>query len=91
MPISKLVKYHGQKVEYQQKDLITRNTHVKYQSSSTHYSNVISKIKVLISRSNSKVKVTRSILLVSTGRPFLIEYSCEILKLWHSLFKGNYM
>ena len=41
-----LVKCQGQKIKYLQKDLITRNIHVKYQSSSTHYSKVISKIKV---------------------------------------------
>ena len=64
---------------YQQKDLITRDIHVKYQSFSTHYSNVIRKF--LKSRSNSTVKVTRSKLLVTTGRPCLIEYSCEIYKL----------
>ena len=45
MPISKLVKYHGQKVEYQQNNLITSDIYMKYQSSSTHYSNVISKNK----------------------------------------------
>ena len=30
-----------------QKDLITRDIHVKYHSSNTHYSKVISKVKVL--------------------------------------------
>ena len=46
-PMSKffqLVKCQGQKIKYLQKDLITRDIHVKYQSSSTHYSKV-SKIK----------------------------------------------
>ena len=33
----------------------SKNTHVKYQSFSTHYTNVINKVKV---GSNSKVKVT---------------------------------
>ena len=41
-----LVKCQGQKIKYLQKDLITRDIHVKYQNSSTHYSNVISKVKV---------------------------------------------
>ena len=41
----KLVKCQGQKVKYLQKDLITRDIHVKYQSSSTHCSKVISKVK----------------------------------------------
>ena len=34
--LKKLVKCLGQKVKYQQKDFITGNTHVNYQSSSTH-------------------------------------------------------
>ena len=38
-----LVKNQDQKIKYLQKDLITRDIHVKYQSSSTHYSKVISK------------------------------------------------
>ena len=41
----KLVKCQGQNIKYQQKDLITRNIHVKYQSSSTYYSNVFNKVK----------------------------------------------
>ena len=36
----------GQKQWYPLKGLITRNTHVKYQSSRTHCSKVISKVKV---------------------------------------------
>ena len=32
----KLVKCRGQKVKYKQTDLVTRDIHVKYQSSSTH-------------------------------------------------------
>ena len=46
----KLVKCQGQKIKNQQKDLTTRDIHVKYQSSSTHFSKVISKIKVLNKR-----------------------------------------
>ena len=42
----KLDKCQGQKITYLQKDLITRDIHVKYQSSSTHYSKVLSNIKV---------------------------------------------
>ena len=42
----KLVKSQDRKIKYVQKDLITREIHVKYQSSSTHYSKVISKVKV---------------------------------------------
>ena len=43
----KLVKCQGQKIKYLQKDLITRDNYVKYQSTGTHYSKIISKIKVL--------------------------------------------
>ena len=39
-------KCQGQKIKYLQKDL-TRDIHVKYQSSSAHYSKVNSMIKVL--------------------------------------------
>ena len=42
----KKVKCQGQKVYYQQKGLITWNTHVKYQSFSTQCSKVINKISV---------------------------------------------
>ena len=42
----KLFKCQGQKIKYLQKDLIKRDIHVKYQSSSTHYSKVFSNIKV---------------------------------------------
>ena len=42
----KMVKCQGQKVKYQQKYFFTGNTHVKYQSSSTPYSNIISNVKV---------------------------------------------
>ena len=44
--LKKKVKCHSQKVKYQQKDLITGNIHVKYKSSSTRCSKVISKVKV---------------------------------------------
>ena len=43
----KLVKCQGEKIKYLQKDLIIRDIHVKYQSSSTHYSKVISKNKFI--------------------------------------------
>ena len=42
----KLFKCQGQKIKYLQKDIIKRDIHVKYQSSSTHYSKVIRKVKV---------------------------------------------
>lgn len=45
---------------YSRKGLDTRNTHGKYQNSSTHSSKVINKGTVFIKRSNSKVKVRGS-------------------------------
>ena len=44
--LKKMFKCQGQKVKYQQKDLITRDIHVKYQSSITDSSKVISNVKV---------------------------------------------
>ena len=55
----KLVNCQGQKVKYQQKVIITGNTHVNYHSSSIYYSNVVNKVKVFKRRPDSKVKVTR--------------------------------
>ena len=47
MSILKKVKCQGQKVKYQQKDLITKNIHEHYiKSSSIHFLKVISKDKV---------------------------------------------
>ena len=46
-------------IKYLQKDLITRDIHVKYQNSSTHYSKVIRKIKFKKNRSHSQVKITK--------------------------------
>ena len=55
----KKVKCQGQKVKYQQKDLITGNIHEKYKSSCTHCSKVISKVQVFKQNwSNSKGKVS---------------------------------
>ena len=50
----KLVKYLDQKVKYQQIDFITGNTHVNYQSSSTHNSDVINEVKLFKSKPDSK-------------------------------------
>ena len=44
--ISQTPRSQGQKYWYPQKSLVTRNTHVKYQGSSTHCSKVINKVKV---------------------------------------------
>ena len=53
---------------------VTRNTHVKNQSPSTHCSKVISKVKVFKNGSNSKVKVTGSKIMVSTEKSYKKEY-----------------
>ena len=58
--IKTLVKCQGQKVQYQQKDLITRNIHVKYQSAITRFSQDLSFKKV--------GQTPRSKLLVPTER-----------------------
>ena len=42
----KLVKSQDLKIKYLQKHLTTRDIHVKFQSSSTHYFKIISKVKV---------------------------------------------
>ena len=47
----------NQKCWYHRKGLVTRNAHMKCRSFSTHCKKVISKVKFLKSRLNSKVKV----------------------------------
>ena len=47
-----------------------------------------SRLKFLKSRSNSKVKVTRSKILVSLERSCNKAYTCEILKPYHLPFKS---
>ena len=64
-----------------QKGLITRNIHVKYESTSTHSSNVISKVKVFkkwvkLPRSRSQGKKNGT-----HGKSYHNEYSCEIPRL----------
>ena len=54
---------------------IRRDTHVKYQSSSTLSSKVISKVNIF------KKWVTGSKIMVPTERSYHREYSCEISKL----------
>ena len=77
----KIGKCQGQNVEYQHNVLITRDIHVKYQSSSTHYSKLLARLKFLKSRSNSQVKITRSKILEPMERYYHMGYSCEISKL----------
>jgi hypothetical protein len=58
--------------------LARRNTHVKYESPSSYQSKVITKIKSLNKRSNSKVKDQRVKVMVSNDRSCQMEYTCEI-------------
>ena len=103
----------GSRSWYQMKGRARRNTHVKYESSTTHRSKVITKVKVfekkikimvlpkgihmwnmkalapinqklwprlklLKSRSNSKVQGQRIKVMVSNERSWQKEYTCEI-------------
>ena len=58
---SKSSRSQGQKYWYPQKSLVTINTHVKYQSSNSHSSNIKSKIKVVFFKSKSKVNKFQNI------------------------------
>ena len=59
----------GQKLGYPWKGLVTRNVHIKYISSTSPGKEAMTKVKVFFkSRSNFKVKVTRSKLLVPVER-----------------------
>ena len=53
---NKYVKHQGQGqiCWYPWKGLVTRSTHVTYQSPSTYHPNVVAKVKVLISKSNTQ-------------------------------------
>ena len=71
---------------YPRKDFITRYAHVKYKSSSIHCSKVISKAKVF----KKWVKLQgQSQRVKNEGTHGNVENSCDISKLWHSLFKSN--
>ena len=60
----------NQKVWYQWKGLETRHTHVKPQSPTTRSSKIMANINVLKGLPNSKNKVRKSNILVSTNRSF---------------------
>ena len=62
---SKSSRSQGQKYWYPQKSLVTINTHVKYQSSNSHGSNIISKIKVAFFL---KIEIKGSKILITTER-----------------------
>ena len=69
------------------KGLVTRNTHVQYASPITSGLKVLSKVKVFFkSRSNFKVKFTRSKIMVRCERSCHKEYTSEIWKLF--IFNG---
>ena len=71
-------KSQGQKLRYHVKGLVTRNTHVQYESPITSGNKVMAKVKVFKSRSNFKVKVTRSKITVPCERSCHKEYTCAI-------------
>ena len=61
------------------KGLVTKNTHVQYESPFTSGSKVIAKVKVFFkSRSNFKVKVTSSKVMVPCERSCHKEYTCAL-------------
>ena len=68
----------GQKFWYQWKGLVTRNVHMKYESPTSSGFEAMAKVKVFKSRSNFKVKVTRSKILVPMERSCHKECTCKI-------------
>ena len=83
-------KVKGKKCWYPQKDLVTKNTYVKYQISGSHCPKAFCKVK--LSFQKNKVKLQGQGLRVKnvcTHRKVLSQkYSCEISKLCLSLFKS---
>ena len=66
-----------------------KNTHVNYQSSNTHYSKVI--IKVKVSKKQVKLQQGYKVKNVGTHKKVLsLDSSCKISNLQHLLFKGYY-
>ena len=70
----------GQKLWFHVKGLVTRNTHVKYESCISQGMKAMAKVEVLESRSNLKVKVTMSKLMVPCESSCDKEYICAIWK-----------
>ena len=70
----------GKKLWYHVKRPVTRNTHVQYESPIFAGLKVITKVKFFKSRSNFKVNVTRSKLIVPRERCCHKEYTCAIWK-----------
>jgi hypothetical protein len=73
------VKLQGQRSEskswYQMKGLASRKAHVKYESTSTYQSNVMTQVIVL---ENVKLKGQRVKVMVSNGRSCQKKYTFEI-------------
>ena len=84
-----MVKVTSQNCSYPCKGLVSENTHVKYQSSSTYFSKLITNVKVI-----KKVKLQdqgNRLKNVGTHRKGLpLGDSCENSMLWLSLFKSNF-
>ena len=68
----------GQTLRYHVKGLVTRNTHVQYESPITCGKKFMSKVKFFKTRSNFKVKVTRSKIMVPGERSCHKEYTFAI-------------
>ena len=68
----------GQKLRYHVKGIVTRNTRVQYESPISSVKKVMAKVKVFKSKSNLKVKVTRSKIMVPGERSCDKEYTCAI-------------
>ena len=77
----KKVKFQGQKVSTNRKILSQGILMWNIKALALNIQILLTKLKISKSSSNSKVKVTRSKILVSIERSCLLKYSCEIRKL----------
>ena len=68
----------GKKLWHHVKGHVTNNTHVQYERPISSGLKVMAKVKVFKSRSNFKVKVTRSKIIVPCERSCHKEYICAI-------------
>ena len=69
----------GQKLWYHVKGLVTKNTHVQYESHISSNKKVMANVKVFFKcRSNFKFKVKRSKTMVPCERSCHKEYTCAI-------------
>ena len=67
-----------QKLRYHMKGLVTRNTHVQYESPIPSGRKLWPRLKFFKSRSNLKVKITRSKITEPYERSCHKEYTCAI-------------